>query len=175
MQDYEECQHCGRKIRPYHTKLEDHPGTISKAGTLACGPCYHGIRQGTGAVTFSKLVTGTPCLRCATPLRPWGTKVSDHPGTKPHKGSGYCMDCTRENIYDQQLAEALKTGAVAPNPTVDSQGRLAKMTPPPPYLDAEANKNRKALDKYMDNRRRRGVPAEGMPLVEWLLKNRVSE
>lgn len=103
-----ECLECSRTLRPYNTSAEDYPGTAQVFARGLCRPC-HSILEKTG--TLDKLYpvrrnedgkvirpfqyptdATTNCDKCERPMRPYGSRAEDWPGTVARKGRK-CSTC----------------------------------------------------------------------------------
>lgn len=88
-----ECPHCHRPARPTNVPAADAPGTalrVLKDGT--CRTCYYELRS---KVQHQHITPHQPCNGCGKPLRPYGRRAEDFPGTVRHSGRGLCRTCHR--------------------------------------------------------------------------------
>ncbi|MGX6513270.1 hypothetical protein [Rhodococcus sp. SJ-2] len=84
------CQHCGDRLRPYHSYAVDHPGTVARSSADECQSCYRAIKEGRTPGTKAKRQRPpSHCLGCELTMRP-----ALHPeGEVRHEGRGYCTRC----------------------------------------------------------------------------------
>lgn len=159
---YLPCIDCRRPMRPYGTTLEEHPGTVCRAGQN-CSACANTRSRGRQprAPKPVKLEAGTPCKDCGKSLRPKGTKAGKYPGTIPHQAGGKCRRCHLADPaqVNEALAFRAKTSALGDAPD-DLEGKDAKA--------------RARLDAYMAARRARGIPTAGIPVEAWARRTGVA-
>ena len=97
------CFHCKEPVRSNHHRLADHPGTV--AGSIPQALCQSCKRRG-GPPTQPQTKTPAACLSCDTPFRPYGTTITDYPGTVLNHSGGHCSTCKRRAdraaMYDAQ-------------------------------------------------------------------------
>lgn len=133
-------------MRPTHSKVTDHPGTVSRAKDGNCGACIYAISKGRKSFGLTPpLETGTPCTDCGRPMRRTRVPLKDAPGTVTGHN---VVICVRD-------AERLKR-AGQPVPTWETVQAKKELEPSNAPQELEA---------FVAARRRRGVPAEGLRLA----------
>lgn len=165
--DLPHCRTCKRGMRPPRSNKADYPkGTIVIGNPTECGTCRNARCDATQnkpptprpRKVISNTTPCTECLHCNKPLRPRGTTARVHPGTVEHRAGGHCTKCTL----------LLAQGGITPT-------RMKPNAPEKPeHLDPRDQSNWNSLTRYMNNRRGKGVPAEGIPISQWATREQNS-
>ena len=92
---------------------------------------------------------------CAKPLRGGHDSLADHPGTVTAGPNGLCRTCYRSTSPERaaRLAYDSAMRRLTTPADADLLGRMRKSSP--------------GTYDYMTLRRRRGIPAEGLPFELW--------
>lgn len=162
------CSDCGKPMRPAGTKLAAFPDTVCHAARGLCSGCNDRARRRAAGIKpkdrKNTVKTGDPCRGCGQPLRPKGVSAQDAPGTMVARRAGFCEPCVLDGSKldhapgDQAVRTALKS-----TPTQLELFRKRHALPPRPEgLTPEEMKVRLAIEDLIRERRRRGVPPEGI-------------
>lgn len=163
------CAHCDRPMRPFRATVEDFPGTLYRASKDCCGSCKNSLRKGRGAVKAGRFKDGMKCEGCGYGLRPYGATLEEYPDTKQHSAGGRCKDCVK--AYQEEL-NIVATQTSQPR---KPRRRVNQLTigPRPEGLSHKSLMHRLDLEGYIEKRRRRNVPMEGLPLETWIEQTKV--
>lgn len=108
------------------------------------------------------LATGTPCAHCKRPLRAVTVPKEMAPDTIAHRAGGMCGKCWREHgTPEERDPDALAKSAV----TAGQQAHLRRrcgLPRRPKDLTPEELALRMAVEELVEERRRRGIPREGL-------------
>jgi hypothetical protein len=109
------CMRCPNRLRSTLVSAEDAPGTVAVGkrvpGGHICRSCQtRELRKGWQRSVKEK--PPTHCRGCGHPMRPSGTLLKDHPGTKRHHAHGHCSGCAdseRARMYSRQKSVVSKS------------------------------------------------------------------
>lgn len=164
-QEYRKCVDCNRPMRPAGRKLADHPGTVCHASKGRCSSCNDKRRKRHGKTRRPGVIDiGTPCKGCGTPLRPKRISEDDAPGTIPARSNGFCEPCWLDGSKLEHAPgdRAVRTALKSTPAQLEQFRRRHRLPARPAGLTPEELKTRLAIEEMIRERRRRGVPAEGI-------------
>lgn len=166
------CERCGRDMRPQRALAADWPGTVSRSSTKCCQACKNAEANGTGPLQIGRFKAGTKCSTCKRPMRPNGTVTKLYPGMKAHKKDNTCRRCYLEAERTAEAAKAEGTKTQTPRKRYSNQDTFGIGDRPAGLTSLELL-SRIGLEKYIEDRRTRGVSKEGFPLEKWISQNQV--
>lgn len=152
---------CGYPLRPAHTLLRNYPGTLADGGKGYCQACIRVLKNPNykARPKFNDSL-GTPCADCGKPLRPKGTLHKNHPGTVAHACRGLCTTCYPKNP--------------SPNPQANRRTPIG-FPERPAGLNPTDSHNYTATRNYIEARRHRGIPNDGIDLTTWRIRSIVTD
>lgn len=84
-----DCIDCGRTMRPWNTRVEDHPGT-ARGTTELCARCQ--ARRARAGQPSKRIRRPDNCIHCGRMLYTHGNP-KPHPDAIQHSGKGACISC----------------------------------------------------------------------------------
>lgn len=129
---FAQCVDCGHQLRPVGMTRDLAPDTYAQFPGPRCPGCYK---------TGPRRERTDECVGCGKPFRGHKERAADHPGTCRRATGTQCGVC-----WDKARKEA----GILPKRRATTDEPLEVVEPDP------------GLVAYLRNRRRRGVPAEGI-------------
>ena len=156
--DLMRCQDCRWPVRKSGVRAHHFPGTKARGSSTRCITCQRRHReQEQGGPARPHPMELPVCPGCETRMRPLGSTVKDYPNT--HLYAGYCCAACKGRERRRKAAAAEQRAAGQPRAS-----RTDPIPEAPENLDPHHKHLRAQLDELISARRRRSVPAAGIPV-----------
>lgn len=158
------CATCSRPLRPAGKRPADYPGMFSHGGGGDCTACYSRKRNARvkPPEPVETLATGTPCTQCQRPLRSTSVPKVDAPDTIAHRAGGMCGKCWKEHGKPEVRDPDALVKASNSQGQIRHLRRRCGLPKRPKDLTPEELALRMAVEELVEERRRRGIPREGL-------------